>query len=548
MNLNKIWIKRSVLAVLLIFIVAFTFKVHDLYKYDLWFDEIWTDMFSSSFHDSSAELFDTPASTLFLEKIKKEPPTSLYYFIVYEYSRIFGSGKSLRIISVFFSMLSLIVFYKLSRQLFDESTSIYALLIMAFNPFHLWYAQEARVYAMACFFSLSMIYNFIKAIKTDKKFYWVGFTISGIFSLYSSYHSGFLLISTGLIMLLKENSKRLNKWLMSFVVILIFFSFLLPVLLPQLDVVKNESFLPKVNIEILVMTWAVFTLGYSATILQYLIGLFLFLDLLIFGVYCSWDNSKTNTLYLISFLFFPVVAIIIFSIAVMPVYLNRQLLIFSPFLYMFYAQGISNIEKKGARNLVLVCVLVLFATVSMNYYRGFITPIPSRENNFGLIFPKKQYMDVYRFFSNNLSEGDLVVASDGLSYATAVWHMIRFRSDYKVEPFEKFRFYFLPRETTGFRERYFVNMEGSFKVEDIEKASLLHEFSPFSKTDRNVRSFDFDHRKYKRIWLLTANLGESDELYGNAFEVKKYIDDNFKQISSIRKDGYSFDLYDVKDF
>ena len=149
---------------LLILLFALCLRVINLYSYDLWFDEIWTDMFSSQFHDRSAELFHKSSNELLLDKMKSEPPSSFYYFFIYFYSKIFSSGKALRIISVIFSMCSLLVFFRVCLLFFDRKTSIYALLIMALNPFHIWYAQEARVYAMACFFSLLVVYNFIRPV------------------------------------------------------------------------------------------------------------------------------------------------------------------------------------------------------------------------------------------------------------------------------------------------------------------------------------------------------------------------------------------------
>lgn len=545
MKISNYKLNKTMFIVLLILLCALFLRIAHLNYYDLWFDEIWTDMFSSQFHDRSAELFHKTSNELLIEKMINEPPSAFYYFFVYFYSKIFGSGKALRIISVIFSMCSLLIFYKLSLLFFNKKTGIYSLLILAFSPFHIWYAQEARVYAMACFFSVLVVYNFISALKTDKNFYWISFLVSGIFCLISSYLSVFLLIVTGIIALIGKNRKYFKKWLFCFVAILIILSIFSPILLNQLKVVKNEFSLPGLTSGVMLFTWAVFTLGYSATKTQYLIGLFLFLDLFVFGVYCSWLKSKLNTTYLLLFLFFPIISIVIFSKLVMPIYLNRQLLIFSPFLYIFIALGISNIENKGVQRLIVFCVIALFAAVNLNYYRGFMQIMPSRKRHFGLILPKKKYMDIYNYIVKEYKEGDLIVTADVLSYTTTLWHIVKFEGQYKNKPFENFRFYCYPRNVSTYKERYFTNMDGSFMLKDKEALSELHEFSPFWENDRKLRMLKNNYEQYDRIWLITSIWEKGDNLYGNAAAVKKYASDNFKEVLSMKKDGYFLNLYDI---
>ncbi|OGX23763.1 MAG: hypothetical protein A2Y03_04830 [Omnitrophica WOR_2 bacterium GWF2_38_59] len=531
---------------LLILLFALCLRIANLYSYDLWFDEIWTDMFSSQFHDRSAELFHKSSNELLLDKMKSEPPSSFYYFFIYFYSKIFSSGKALRIISVIFSMCSLLVFFRVCLLFFDRKTSIYALLIMALNPFHIWYAQEARVYAMACFFSLLVVYNFISALKTDKTFYWISFLFAGIFCLASSYLSVFLFITTGIIVLIGKNRKYFKKWLLCFLIIISVLALFSPILLNQLRVVKNDFSLPGLTVGVMLFTWPVFMLGYSATKTQYIIGLFLFIDLFAFGVYCSWLKSKFNTISILLFLFFPIISIIFFSKLVMPIYLNRQLLIFSPFLYIFIAFGLSNIEKKGVQRLIIFCVVFLLLTVNINYYRGYMQIMPLRKKHFGLILPKKKYMDIYNYLAKEYKDGDLIVAADGLSYTTTLWHIIKFEEKYKIEPFESFRFYCFPKDVSDYNERYFTNMDGQFLINDNEALSELHEFSPFWDSDRKLRVLNNIHSDYNRIWLITSIWEESGRIYGNSAAVQRFASENYKEILSMEKNGYFLSLYDMK--
>jgi len=172
-------ITRTTVAVCVILACALTLRLYHLNTYDLWFDELATDMFSSQNLERMTDLTGKAKASLILDRVKNDPHSSFYFVFIHTYSILFGGGKSLRIFSVLFSMLSLGMLYKLSRLLFDRRTSLYALLIMALNPFHLWYAQEARAYAMACFFSLLMVYVYMQALKTGRRTYWICFPIAG---------------------------------------------------------------------------------------------------------------------------------------------------------------------------------------------------------------------------------------------------------------------------------------------------------------------------------------------------------------------------------
>ena len=61
------------------------------------------------------------------------------------------SEVALRLLSVVFSLLTIGVVYRLAARLFGPGTGLMAALLLAFSPFHIAAAQEARMYTMLAF-------------------------------------------------------------------------------------------------------------------------------------------------------------------------------------------------------------------------------------------------------------------------------------------------------------------------------------------------------------------------------------------------------------
>jgi mannosyltransferase len=75
------------------------------------------------------------------------PP--LYYSVLHAWVVLAGKSEvAVRLLSAFSSTLSLAVFYLLGRQLFGKDVAVVAVSLLAFSPLDLWYAQEARMYAL----------------------------------------------------------------------------------------------------------------------------------------------------------------------------------------------------------------------------------------------------------------------------------------------------------------------------------------------------------------------------------------------------------------
>lgn len=140
------------------------------------------------------------------------PP--LYFGILWIWTRIFETSEiAVRIPSVIFGVLTIWFTYLIGRNLFSKKIGLVAALILALNPLHLYYSQEARMYSLAAFsvtFSFWALVSLLKNKKISLLFY--GLSVALI--LYSDYLVYFALVAQFLFVIWEERQK-MQRFLVS---------------------------------------------------------------------------------------------------------------------------------------------------------------------------------------------------------------------------------------------------------------------------------------------------------------------------------------------
>jgi uncharacterized membrane protein len=82
-----------------------------------------------------------------LIRIDHHPP--LYYTLLHGWQLLFGDLQgAVRSLSALCGVLTIPVFYAATRRFFDSTTGLIAAFILALSPFHVRFAQEARMYTL----------------------------------------------------------------------------------------------------------------------------------------------------------------------------------------------------------------------------------------------------------------------------------------------------------------------------------------------------------------------------------------------------------------
>jgi len=135
-------------SIVAILALAFALRCLFLNKQSLWVDEFFTIYWSR---------FDPGFLLGPGARLETNPPT--YYLLMHTWTRLFGTSElSVRFPSVLASAATVWVVYALSRKLFDHRTAVLAALFAALEPAAVYYAQEARSYALLAFTDALALY------------------------------------------------------------------------------------------------------------------------------------------------------------------------------------------------------------------------------------------------------------------------------------------------------------------------------------------------------------------------------------------------------
>jgi mannosyltransferase len=134
----------------------------------LWVDEFATLRLATQ---SPAEILRMSSSVNFI------PP--LYFLLVHGALRVLGDSEfALRFLSAVAGTCTIPVIWLLTREITSShSTAYITAALLALNPLHLWYSQEARPYALMLLFGCAALLSLERAVRTNSLRYWIIFTV-----------------------------------------------------------------------------------------------------------------------------------------------------------------------------------------------------------------------------------------------------------------------------------------------------------------------------------------------------------------------------------
>src|SRR3989344_5264656 len=155
-----------------------------------------------------------------------QPP--LFHILLHFWLQVSQLEVWARLLPVLFGLLTVYLVFKIGMKLYSRSVAITAALLMATAPFHYYYSQEVRPYALAALLGLATCYFLLQ-----KK--WELYTVATILFVYTTYPASFLLLAQG-IWVLVNNRNEFKSWTKSMVVSLLAFLPWVPTFLRQLGI------------------------------------------------------------------------------------------------------------------------------------------------------------------------------------------------------------------------------------------------------------------------------------------------------------------------
>jgi len=344
---------------------------------------------------------------LFIE-LKGDFHPPLYHLLMWVWVHLFGNGEiAMRLPSVLFGTATIWVVYLIAKNLSPQKLSIIhyplsipgiASLFLATAPFHIYYSQEARTYAMTTFFACLSMYYFIRLIikpallarfaarRTGRhRPLVIAYILSTVLMLYSDYYGIFVFLAQIIasIIILR---KKATRFLLHYSSVFLLFVPCLPLLWIQLKTGSQATaFLPEwgrlVNLSFwkaLPLTFIKFSIGRITIFNKNLYALVAGILFVVYGSITAKGFLKGKkltinhqSLIILLWLFIPI--LLAWGIAFfVPNYQPFRLLLVLPAFYLLLVYGISNISTSILRSMgVLFILLVDLISIGVYYFNPY---------------------------------------------------------------------------------------------------------------------------------------------------------------------------------
>jgi 4-amino-4-deoxy-L-arabinose transferase-like glycosyltransferase len=110
---------------------------------------------------------------------------TIYFLLMRGWIHLGSSEAWVRSLSAIFGIASIPMMYVVARKFTGVTWSLAAAGLLAFNPTHVYYSQEARSYSLAMFLVLVSTYFFVSAVDDGRARDWVWWTVFSAAAFYS---------------------------------------------------------------------------------------------------------------------------------------------------------------------------------------------------------------------------------------------------------------------------------------------------------------------------------------------------------------------------
>ena len=175
-------------AMLLLFAIGL--RLYGLGNEAPWFDEV------LSFHFNTEE-----GLGVFLDQVtvKSSPVSPLFFVLNYGWMKLFGDAPvTIRYLCVLLSTGSLIFFFLLAKNVLGNTGSLLALSFMAFSEYHIYYAQEIRMYPLVLCMAAFSLWSFQVNLKQQSTFWLMLNIVANALLMWTHLYGVFLIMAQGI--------------------------------------------------------------------------------------------------------------------------------------------------------------------------------------------------------------------------------------------------------------------------------------------------------------------------------------------------------------
>ena len=532
---------------ILFFCAAIFLQIHKIHRNEMWFDEIETDLYSYKTLTSLSHWLGLDTQVLLMKKVLSDSHSPGYGLLVYLYSALFGGGENIRYLSVVSSALSLWLLYLCAVRIVKKQEAVFAVALLAYSPLILWYSQEARGYSLFLALGLTQTLFLLRSLQEKSFQPWVGYALMGGINLL--FEPTLLIMSGafGLIYYLYKDWERLRIWgVITAVLIVEFFVFTIFLKSYFLFVRQSLSWVPFPTIQSLFATCISFNLGYSATFLQHVVAVLLFLPLFLWGAVTFLRERTKTSIVVVLCLLIPIGGIFLLSRLGWYFYLERRMIIVLPFYFIILAKAVFRLKPVLIRRMIQICIFFLMGISIGNYFNGYVSLDIAGNPCFTGIHKKKDYRMLFDAF---LPQGDIPVFAADLQ----AWKLLYA--------------YYRPWERPQFNEKIHGLIFCPSVLLEHERVYILRESRADFPLDNQLYVAELNARFARGPVMMVGQFNRSIGMFGtgdsdsaftlvsaawdstlseNAEYVRKYLDDSYDRTFSFVQEGMRFDSYQRK--
>lgn len=376
------WIKEHKALVILV-LIGSVLRFYKLDYQSIWIDEI------CSFKEadpkmSVAEIYN------FVKNFDQHPP--FYYLSLRFVFIIFGyTTFVMRAYSAVLGIAGLVAFYYLGKEIASRRVGLIGVTLLAFNFFHIYYSQEARMYALLFLTTTLSFLTLVRFIKRQTIKSAVPYALCTTLMIYSHFLALFVLISQTVIILYflfnMEKAKRKNFFLLSAASGIGIFILWIPAFIIFLSASGAQlSWIPIPTPEVFYSLFKEF-FGNADTLFFFVYVLILFYFIKTFSSMKEDENKDGTDSKLFQFIIIStwifITLIIAYSVSFLkaPVIVNRYFTSLLPAIILLVALGLDYIKNDKLRNIILAVFVMSSVTdivVAKDYYNK-ITKTQFRE-------------------------------------------------------------------------------------------------------------------------------------------------------------------------
>lgn len=317
-----------------------------------------------------------------------------FFIILWLWTKLFGIGEIfVRMPSVIFGVITIYIVYLLGIKIHSKSLGLLSALLLAINPLHIFYSQEARMYALATLaVSLNMLL-FIATVKGNmgNRGEKVVYALSNFLVLTSDYIAYFIFPAQLIFLLFFKKKEIIKKWIVALIAAALLGIWWLPIFLGQLNVGSVASAnLPTwkfvagaFDVKTLPLTFVKFIIG-RISLADKIVYAAVLLPVCSLFAYLLWRGVKLVNEFprklLISWIFTPLSVATVISV-VIPVYNYFRVLFVLPGFIILVSAGILSFRKK-LKYIFLSAVILIELFFAFVYL---LNPSYQREDWKGLV-------------------------------------------------------------------------------------------------------------------------------------------------------------------